>query len=170
MSWDGIDLALLGMWKTLADGHPLAKHVRGIDPSASLDDPDRFEVCVDNVETVRYYQSTEASLNLYRRESERPDLVDGWAMGPREVELAACGTFFATEPRGENELVLPFVPKVSSPGEAEECLRWYLAHDDERARVARQAREAVQGWTFENRAAEVLRLLDSERSVTVALS
>lgn len=159
MDWSGIDLALLGMWKTL-DGHPLAQRVRGIDPDAPEDDPDRYEVCVDNTETVRYYQSTHASVNLYRKEAERDDLADGWAMGPREVELAACGTFFVTEPRGENCEALPMVPKVSDPGEASEVLRWYLAHDDARAEVSRAARQAIDGWTFENRTAEVLRSLD----------
>lgn len=159
MDWDGIDLALLGMWKTL-DGHDLAKFVRGIDPGAPADDPDRYEVCVDNSETVKWYNGTEASLNLYRREAEREDLSAGWSMGPREVELAASGTFFLTEPRGENVEVLPMVPKVTEPGEASELLRWWLAHEDARHGVIRDARSAIAGWTFAERAAQVLRSLD----------
>jgi spore maturation protein CgeB len=157
MDWTGIDLALCGMWKTL-EGHRLARHVRGV--TTGPDDPDRLETCIDNRETVLWYQSTAASLNLYRREAERPELSAGYAMGPREIELAACGTFYVTEPRGENVERFPFIPKIESPQEAEEVLRWYLAHDDERALIARLAREAVQGWTFEARTAEVLRTLD----------
>ena len=163
IDWTGIDLALLGMWKTL-EGHPLAEHVRGV--TTGPDDPDRYEVCIDNAETVTWYRSTRASLNLYRREAEADTLTDGYAMGPREVELAACGTFFVTEARGENVDRLPMVPKVSTPAEADEMLRWYLAHDDERLRVADAARRAVDGWTFEARAAEVLRLLE-QQPVTV---
>ena len=83
-------------------------------------------------------------------------------MGPREIELAACGTFFVTEPRGENLTVFPEVPKFTTPGEAAELLRWYLAHDAARERVVRLAGEAVEGFTFERRVAHVLELLDRQ--------
>lgn len=160
MSWDDIDLALLGNWKALNDRPTLQQYVRlAVDDE---NDADRYQNCIDNTETVRWYQSTEASLNLYRREANRPELVAGYAMGPREVELAACGTFFLTEPRGENETVLPFVPKLSTPEEASEQLRWWLAHEDARHEVSRKARQAVDGWTFDKRAGEVLRLLDRQ--------
>jgi spore maturation protein CgeB len=165
IDWAGIDLALLGMWRAL-EGHPLGQYVRcpgGERAAEVMDlDDDPFEQCVDNDLTVRWYHSTKASINLYRREAQRPDLVDGWSMGPREVELAACGTFFVTEPRGENVQVLPEVPKFSTPGEAEELLRWYLAHDRARERVVRLAAQAVEGWTFERRVGHVLELLDRQ--------
>lgn len=151
MDLDGLDVAFLGNWMTLED-HPLRKYVRQHD----LDD------CCDNAEAVRWYNSTRASLNLYRRESNRPDLSAGIAMGPREVELAASGTFFLTEARDENCDVLPFVPKVATPPDATEQLRWWLDHPNDRNRVIVQARDAVAGWTFTNRAAGFLRLLEKQ--------
>lgn len=83
-------------------------------------------------------------------------------MGPREVELAASHTFFVTEARGENLEVFPEVPKFSTPGECEDLLRWYLAHDRARERVVRLAAERVAGWTFERRVGDVCALLDRQ--------
>lgn len=150
MDLDGIDVALLGNWGALDDADRLAQFVKHRPLNKG----------VTNRVAVRCYQSTRASLNLYRREANRPELSAGWAMGPREVELAATGTFFLSESRGENADVLPMVPKIDGPEDASEQLRWWLAHDRERRRVAREARAAVDGWTFENRAAEFLRLVD----------
>lgn len=149
MDLDGLDVALLGNWSTL-DGHPLAKHVR----ARELDE------CVDNATAVDWYRSARASLNLYRRESNRPDLSAGWSMGPREIELAACRTFYVTERRGENLEVLPEVPKAHCPEHASDLLHWYLSHDKARERVIESAGRAVASYTFANRAAALLRLLE----------
>lgn len=149
---DGLDVALLGNWQCFdhEPDHPLVRHVR----------QDKLDQCIANEDAVRWYQSTRASLNLYRREAQRPELAAGWSMGPREVELAACGTFYLSEPRGENVEVLPFVPKVTAPGEFRELLDWWLAHDRERDEVVRRARETLHGWTFENRARDLLQMID----------
>ncbi len=98
-------------------------------------------------------------MNIYRREAERPALAQGWSMGPREVELAATGTFFLTEARGENRAVLPMIPTFDSPADFEEQLRWWLAHDTERQAVADAARAAIAPRTFKANAAELLRTL-----------
>jgi hypothetical protein len=52
------------------------------------------------------------------------------------------------------------LPTFTSPEEASDLLRWWLAHEDEREVVARKAREAVVDRTFTNNAAGLLRLLD----------
>lgn len=143
------DTALLGNW-TAAEGTSLEPLVR----QTTLDE------CIDNTAAADWYRGTRASLNLYRREHANPDHADGWAMGPREVELAACGTFYLTETRPENRAVLPMVPTVSGPAEAAELLSWHLAHDDVRRRIADAARSAVAEWTFENRARQVLRAIN----------
>ena len=145
VDWDGIDLALGGHWAPLADDSPLRKYL-------AHDIAD----CCPNDETVKLYSGTRASLNIYRREAQRPDLSDGWAMGPREVELAALGTFYLTEPRGENRERFGFVPTFDGPDDLSEKLRWWLAHDDARLDVARQAQAAVAGQTFAKHAASVL--------------
>ncbi len=149
VDWSGIDVALGGNWQQLAAGSPLRKFVAH-----------DIEHCMENAETVEVYRSTKASANLYRQESERPELAEGWSMGPREVELAASGTFFLRQPRGEGDDVLPMVPTFDGPEDFESKLRWYLAHDDERQSVADKARAAIAGQTFTSSATHLLRLLD----------
>lgn len=151
MDWSGIDLALLGNWASL-EGHPLASHVHQA----------QLEECCDNATTADWYRGAKASLNLYRVEAERPELSAGFAMGPREVELAACGTWFCTQPRHENRKILPMLPAAETPAEAEDAIRWALKNDRHREAAAERARRAVEGWTFANRAGEVLRLLDRQ--------
>jgi hypothetical protein len=81
-------------------------------------------------------------------------------MGPREVEMAACGLFFLRDPRVESDAVLPMLPAVTTPEDASEQLRWWLARDSEREALAAMAREAVANRTFRNNAIGVLKLLD----------
>lgn len=149
VDWTGVDVALGGNWQQLGEESPLRKFVAH-----------DLEHCVENTEAVDLYRSAKASANLYRREAERPELAEGWAMGPREVELAATGTFFLREPRGEGDDVLSMVPTFDGPEDFESKLRWYLAHDDERQAVADKARAAIAGHTFAASAAHLLRLLD----------
>lgn len=163
VDWSGIDLALCGNWASFTDAHPLAQHVRGITDKVRSDRFPVYELCIDNRDTVRWYRGAKASLNLYRREADRPELSDGWSMGPREVELSATGCFFLTEARPENRQVLPFVPTFASPDECGELLRWFLARPDARADIVARARAAVAEWTLERRVADVLRLVDRSR-------
>lgn len=149
MNLDGIDVALAGQWQALDDGSPLRKYVAH-----------DVSECLDNTDAIGLYQSGKVGINLYRREAERPELSTGWAMGPREVELAACGLFFLRDPRPEGDDLLSMLPTFTSPGEAGDLLRWWLAHDDARARAAVQAREAIADRTFDNHAARLLRLLE----------
>jgi spore maturation protein CgeB len=104
----------------------------------------------------------EGGLNLYRREAHAADKADGWSMGPREVEMAACGLFFLRDPRPEGDEVLDMLPTFATPEDASEQLRWYLGHDGEREAAARKAREAIQDRTFDKHAARLLRLLEGE--------
>ncbi len=150
MNLDGLDVLLAGMWQALAGDSPLHKYL------ATAQDE-----CLDNEQTVEVYRSAKVGMNLYRRESSRPELSAGWAMGPREVEMSACGLFFLREPRPEGDEVLSSLPTFTSPAEASEVLRWWLDHPDARALAAAQAREAIADRTFANHAAELLRLLDA---------
>ena len=150
MRIDELDIALLGNWQMAADTN-IARFVR----ASSLDE------CVDNHVAADWYRSTRASLNLYRTDHSDGGTADGIAMGPREVELAACGTFFLTQARPENRAVLPMVPVVEDPGDAAAKLRWFLQHDQARQRVTDAARSAIADWTFDNRARELLRALDT---------
>jgi spore maturation protein CgeB len=147
VDWDGLDVALAGNWQQLRDESPLRKFMAH-----------DIEVCCDNTETIDLYCATKASANLYRREAQTAELTAGWAMGPREVELAACGTFYLTEARGENREVLPMIPTFDGPADFTEKLRWWLGHDSQRETVAAAARVAVADRTFTNNARRLLEL------------
>lgn len=148
VDFNGIHAVLAGHWSGLSDDSPLI-------PLLANDK----NVCCENRETVLRYTSTLASANLYRREAQRPELSDGWAMGPREVELAACGTFFLRDPRGEGDEVLPMLPTFAGPQDFADKLRWWLNHPAKRDTAAQKAREAISDRTFDTNAAETLRLL-----------
>lgn len=145
VDWTGIDFALAGNWRD-AKGTVLEKHV--------VHD---IGECCPNGETARLYTSAKASANIYRKEATAS--ADGWAMGPREVELAACGTFFLREPRPEGDELFPMLPTFTDPAGFEEQLRWWLAHDSKRLDAANRAREAIADRTFANHAAQLLQLL-----------
>lgn len=148
--WSGLDVCFAGNWNRLDDDSPLRPYVAH-----------NIEHCIDNTDAVDLYSATKASANLYRKEAERPELSEGWAMGPREVELAASETFFLRQPRAEGDAVLPMVPTFDCPSDFSDKLRWYLNHDRQRSEITAAAREAIADRTFANATAEFLRLLDA---------
>jgi spore maturation protein CgeB len=146
VNWDGIDLALAGNWAEASDDLlPYVVH--------DLDD------CLPNEQTADVYRGATASFNLYRTEAQRPELSEGWAMGPREVELAACGTWFARQSRPEGDDLFPMLPIFDSPEELEDQLRWALTHETERQEAASRARAAVVDRTFDANARRLLQAL-----------
>lgn len=148
VDWRGVHYAFGGNW-------PHDSYLR----DALVHDPAH---CLDNTEAVRWYQSTLTSANLYRVEAEHDNHSQGWALGPREVELAATGTWFARQPRGEGDEVFPMLPTFTDPHELGELIRWAIHHPAERDYAARAARAAVADRTFQHNAAELLRLLDRQ--------
>jgi spore maturation protein CgeB len=156
VTWGGLDVALAGHWKGLPDGSPLRRFV--------VHD---IEECFDNEDTARLYQQSRVSANLYRAgqgfghvEANEPHLAAGWAVGPREIELAATGTFFLREPRGEGDLLFPSLPTFTEPDEFGHVLRWALSHEDECVEAVAQARAAIADRTFVNHARRILALLN----------
>lgn len=151
---DGLVVNLAGNWVQLADDSPLRKHL--------IHDPDE---CLDNDVTANLYRAAKAGINFYRQENSggHLDTAPGWAMGPREVEQAACGLWFLRDPRGESDEVLPMLPTFDGPEDASEQLRWWLCHDQQREHAAATARSAVAGRTFEANAKTLLRMLGRQR-------
>lgn len=151
VDWDGIDVALAGNWADTDPDSPLRKFV--------VHDIDE---CFPNEQTVALYRSAKLSANLYRKEAIGPGLDEGWAMSPREVELAATGCFFLREPRGEGDQVLPMLPTFETPDDFAAQLRWWLDHDTARHDAAAAARAAVADRTFETNAKALLRHLNEQ--------
>ena len=150
MDLDGLDVVLAGNWQLLAEDHRLRKYV-----SHDVDE------CLDNDKAADLYRSSKVGINLYRREAQQPELSAGWAIGPREVELAATGSFFLRDPRPESNDVFRMLPAFSSPEEASDLLRYWLQRDAMRQRLADMAREAIAERTFVQNAKSLLRLLDA---------
>lgn len=150
MDLGGLDVLLAGTWPDLAEDSPLRRHMPG----------GEVVQCTDNTETADIYRSTRAGINFYRREAESSHVGEGWAVGPREVELAACETFFLRDPRPEGDELFPSLPTFDGPGDAGEKLRWWLAHDSAREKAAAAACEAISDRTFEANAKRLLELLD----------
>lgn len=149
VDWSGIRPVFAGNWQATTEDSPLRDFL-----------PHPVEECCPNEETVKLYNSTKVSANLYRKEAS--ETADGWAMGPREVELAATGTFFLREPRPEGDELFPMLPTFSEPGEFEELLRYFLSHDRQREEAAQKAREVVSDRTFSRHAALMLQELDKQ--------
>ena len=147
VDWSGIDLALLGFWNAIADGDsPLVPHIK-----------DR---CIDNTEAVEWYRGTRIGLNIYRQlTTGEHSTADGWAIGPREVELAACGVFYLRQHRPESDELFPFLPAFTSAEELEYLIREWLPRSDERRQLGRRAAEAVADRTFPNNAGRLLKRL-----------
>lgn len=164
MNLDGLDVLLAGAWPDLADDSPLRKLVAGgdrlSDPVTETGRADSAVQCTDNTETAAIYRSARAGINFYRRESEPGHAGEGWAIGPREVEMAAAQLFFLRDPRPESDELFPMLPTFAGPEDASEQLRWWLAHDREREKAAAAARAAVADRTFEANARRLLQLLD----------
>ena len=149
VDWSGINATLAGNWQQLTDDSPLAPmllHQR--------------EHCIDNTDAVRLYNSALVNANLYRQETSEGGSAEGWAMGPREVELAACGAFFLRNPRGEGDQLFPMLPTFTQPDEFSELLRWWLQHDAARTDAAIRAQAAIVDRTFANTAARLLRIIE----------
>lgn len=146
---DGLKVCLGGNWQALDSSSPLQRFLIN-DPGTSL----------DNDETVDVYSSTDSSVNLYRKESAE-GFQDGWAMGPREIELAATETFFLREPRGESDDILGMLPSFTSAADFGDKLRWWLRHDSYRIDAAKAAKAAVADRTFINNARFLLSRVDN---------
>lgn len=116
--------------------------------------------CIENAEAAGYYRRAKVSANRYRREANLPALENGWAVGPREVELAACGTYFLRDQRGESDLLFPMLPTFEGPDDLGDHVRWALAHPAEREAAAAKARAAIKDRTFTNNARQLLALLE----------
>jgi spore maturation protein CgeB len=150
VNWPSQRVKFGGNWVSVPNGSPIVPFLMH----------GRSE-CLDNIDAVRLYRSSKVSANLYRQETSEEGRADGWAMGPREVELAACETFFLRNPRPEGDLLFPMLPTFTTPAEFSDLLAWALTHPDETKAAAVAARAAIADRTFDNTAQRLLRVIDT---------
>jgi spore maturation protein CgeB len=137
VDWTGITLRIRGLWPQITADSPLA--------------PCYVEGCVDNDKLPRLYASARICLNFHRAHPQAESL------NPRAFELAACGAFQLSDPRPELFRVFASaVPTFTDAASLQAQVRYFLAHDAERRALAARQAEAVQGHTFDARAAELL--------------
>jgi hypothetical protein len=149
VDWSGLDVSFGGNFKDAPES--LLRFV-GHEP----------EECVDNDVTAEVYRGSLASFNIYRAETngQLSDSADGWAMGPREVEMARCGLWFARQSRPESDEVFPMLPTFSDPQELGDQLRWAIANPEARMMAVERAFAAVEDRTFPNNARALLQALE----------
>jgi spore maturation protein CgeB len=150
VDWTGLDAVFGGNWHLLEPGSPLMPMLLH-----------EQQACLDNPDTADVYRSTKASVNLYRKEHSEQANADGWAIGPREVELAACGTFFLREPRGEGNELFPRHPTFTDAAEFSDKLRWWLTHPKPRETACVAAQAAIADRTFTDTTARLLRIVEA---------
>lgn len=154
VDWPTDSVRFGGLWQRLPEDHRFNRWL-----IASRDE------CVDNDETVELYRVAKMSFNLYRSMTEDgghgdPNSAEPWAMGPREVELAATGCFFLRQPRPEGDELLPMLPRFDDPAEFSALAKWWLANDGRRDLAATAARACVADRTFTNAARRLLTRLE----------
>lgn len=168
VDWTGIDLRVYGHWpliKPLTDERereryaPIARE--GVSPLL----PFVIPKMVENSFTARLYRGAAIGINMHRLErwanNDKMMIDEGeaYSMGPRGVELAACGAFQVSDPRQEViDVFGDSVPLHRNPADLERLIRKYLNDPAERDRLARQQHEAIKGRTFANHMRRVLEL------------
>jgi hypothetical protein len=152
VNWDGIDFGLYGVWELLGSRNRLRKHLRGS--------------YVENSTAQQMYGNAKINLNLYRtsmgfgRNTER--IHDAESLNPRALELAAGGCFHLSDPRAEViETFGTNVPTFTNAAELEAHIRTYLGNPRAREVMAAQLPAAVRGFTFEERAKQVIHDLEA---------
>jgi spore maturation protein CgeB len=118
-------------------------------------------------EYVKIFNASKVNLNLHSS-TERDGVEPGGDfINPRTFELAACGVFQLVDTR-------TLLPELLTPGrdlvtfenteELKTKIDYYLQHDEERERIARQSRETVlQRHTYQHRLKEMLSVIYSSR-------
>jgi spore maturation protein CgeB len=156
---DDLDITLGGNWQAIAEGSVLSKHMGH-----------ELTECVRNDTTALIYRSAKCGINFYRREGGHQDVIggkkaalahQGLAVGPREIEMAACGLFFLRDPRPESDELFPMLPVFDSPEDAAEKTAWWVKHEDERQEAAMAARAAIRDRTFLANARRLTQYLES---------
>jgi len=141
-AWEGINL----VWK----GHDLS------------DTPDSI---LPNEETAAWYQSAAISLNMHRTTTSAGSgqhIAYAESLNPRAYEIAACRGFqLCDNSRAELRDIFGDVPtyRAGDAGDLTRQVRHFLAHPDERERVAAAMHQAVQPHSWTARAGQILEVL-----------
>ena len=115
---------------------------------------------VSSAESVKIYNAAKINLNLHSSTYHEGVNFEGDFVNPRTFEIAACGGFQLVDARSElNDLLCEGeeIATFKDIADLKEKISWYLAHDEERNRIAQKGRERVlEEHTLECRMTELL--------------
>lgn len=153
VDWTGINFGLFGNWQQLGSRSKLRQYLRA--------------PAISNDYAAALYRNAKVCLNLHRTRLSSPNvpLPPGYAtsLNPRAYELAACRVFQISNARAEAaEVFGDSLPTFTSAADLEQQIRYALNHPAECARLAELQCEAVQGRTYDARAAQLLEVLESQ--------
>jgi spore maturation protein CgeB len=147
IDWTGINLGLYGTWDRLSSRSPLKACVRAAQ--------------VSNAGAAALYRRAKINLNFFRKSmgwaSNAPRITHAESLNPRSYELAACGCFHLSDVRAEvTEKFGELVPTFSTPAEAGDLIRKWLADDAGRQRIASALPACVAEDSWVHRARQVI--------------
>lgn len=157
IDWTGINLRIAGLWPGL----------HGDDCESPLK-PYYVFGCIDNEHTPALYCGAKVNLNMHRRSDV------AYSVGPRVIELAACGAYQLTDYRLELDDLFPsvggelWIDTFETSFELSERIRFALANPEWRRIMAEKQRAAVVSETFDHRLVEIFRVLGCEAETRVA--
>jgi spore maturation protein CgeB len=120
---------------------------------------------INNDVAADIYRRSAVSFNMHRTQMHGDTLSDideglAYSLGPRAFELAACGTFQASDYREElDDLFGDSVPVFKTPAELESILERAVGDPDWRRKMAAWQHEAVRGHDCNTRFAHVSELV-----------
>lgn len=152
----GLDFGLYGPWPYLSKRSPLQRYWR--------------DKVIPNEKATALYRRARVGLNIYRTSvgtsRNATHITGAESLNPRALELAATGCFQVSSWRPEVEEVFgSLVPTFKTATELANILPAAVDGHDKEGRVeyGRLLRQAVQGWTFDERAAQVSETLERFR-------
>jgi spore maturation protein CgeB len=153
VDWSGIDLGLYGTWELASRNSPLKPFIH--------------DIVTPNAVTAALYRKAKVGINLHRSSvgfgRNTVKISGAYSLGPRCYELAACGAFYISDYRPELADVFgDAVPTYTNAEELGETIRYYLAHDEERAAKAALLPGLAARHTFDARVSEMLEILEAQ--------
>lgn len=126
--------------------------------------PELMGHIVENAITATHYRAAKISLNHHRTSTlihadDQAHIQPGSAesLNPRAYEVPACGGFLVSDERAElPDIFGDSVPTYHDSASLEQVIRYFLAHEDERALLAARQHTAVQPHSWANRARHLL--------------
>jgi len=160
IDWTDVDLRIFGgNWDDLEESKALADYYS-------------VEFLDNEAEVSKYYGNSKINLNIFRTAKWPGENVihiapeQAYSLSPRCYEIMACGGFLLTDTRPELEELFDVGKDLvvfEGAEDLQDKIRYYLAHDSERKRIAMSGYSAVREHTYTNRAEQIIEFVENVR-------